>query len=58
MNMRKGKFKIFPFFQVKKDNKGLKDAYEDYFIEKFQPSLNVLTEHYAILCNIANPTSL
>lgn len=56
--MRKGKFKIFPFFQVKKDNKGLKDAYEDYFIEKFQPSLNVLTEHYAILCNIANPTSL
>ena len=36
----KSKFKIFPFFQVKENNKALREAYENHFIERFQPSLN------------------
>lgn len=30
-----GKLKIFPCFQIKGENKALKETYEDFFIEKF-----------------------
>ena len=36
----KGKFKIFPFFKIKENNKILRECYEDHFIKKFKPELN------------------
>lgn len=36
----KGKFIIFPFFQVKEDNKGLRMTYKDHFFVKLKLSLN------------------
>ena len=35
-----GKFCMFPFFQIRENNKTLRKAYETYFIDKFQPLLN------------------
>ena len=40
---RKRKLKIFAFFQVKEDNKALRDVKQGCFFEKFQPSLKALT---------------
>ena len=36
----KGTFNIMPFFQVREDNKILRESYEAYFIKKFKPELN------------------
>ena len=36
----KGNFTIFPFFQVKKEDKSLRESYENHFIKKFEPKLN------------------
>ena len=36
----KGIFKIFPFFEMKENNKILRECYEDHFIIKFKPELN------------------
>ena len=44
-----GKLKVIPFFKIKEDNQALRKTYEDYFIEKFQPSLNVCTQCYSIV---------
>ena len=35
----KGIFKVFPFFKMK-ENKILRECYEDHFIKKFKPELN------------------
>ena len=35
----KGIFKVFPFFKIK-ENKILRECYEDHFIKKFKPELN------------------
>ena len=35
-----GEFQMFPFLQIKQENKLLTKAYEDYFIERFKPLLN------------------
>ena len=32
--------RIFPFLQIKQENKLLRKAYEDYFIDRFKPLLN------------------
>ena len=39
-NCGKAKSKVIPLFQVKKELKALREAYEDPFIKIFQPSLN------------------
>ena len=36
----KGIFKIMPFFQVREENKILRESYEDNFIKPFKPKLN------------------
>ena len=36
----KGIFNIMPFFQVREDNKILRESYEDNFIKRFKPALN------------------
>ena len=36
----KGIIKIFPFLKMKKNNKILREYYEDHFIKKFKPELN------------------
>ena len=35
-----GEFQMFPFLQIKQENKLLRKAYEDYFIDRFKPLLN------------------
>ena len=35
-----GRFHMFPFFKICQNNKLLLKSYEDYFIDKFKPSLN------------------
>lgn len=35
-----GMFHMFPFFKIRENNKTLRKSYEDYFIDKFKPSLN------------------
>ena len=40
---RKRKFKILAFFQVKEDNKALREVKQGCFLEKLQPSLKALT---------------
>ena len=35
-----GKFNMFSFFKILPENKSLRKAYEDYFIDKFNPLLN------------------
>ena len=35
-----GKFEIFPFLQMKQENRLLRTAYEDYIIDHFKPFLN------------------
>ena len=39
-SLSSGEFQIFPFFQIKQENKLLRKAYEDYFIDHFKPLLN------------------
>ena len=36
-----GKFTVFPFYQMKVENKTQREAKEQYFIDKFKPELNV-----------------
>lgn len=36
----RGRFKKFPFYKVKEENKQLRRAKEQYFINKFNPKLN------------------
>ena len=36
----KGKFSVFPFYQMKTNNKIEREAKEDYFINKYKPELN------------------
>ena len=47
----KEKFEIFQFFQAKINFKGIREAYEDHFLKKFQPSFNVRTKFYVMLPN-------
>ena len=35
-----GNFKVMPFFAIREDSKILRESYETYFIEKFEPALN------------------
>ena len=35
-----GEFQMFPFLQIKQENKLLRKAYKDYFIDRFKPLLN------------------
>ena len=35
-----GEFQMFIFLQIKQENKLLRKAYEDYFIDRFKPLLN------------------
>ena len=35
-----GEFQMFPFLQIKQENKLLRKVYEDYFIVCFKPLLN------------------
>ena len=35
-----GEFQMFPFLQIKQENKFLRKAYKDYFIDCFKPLLN------------------
>ena len=35
-----GEFQMFPFLQIKQENKFLRKVYEDYFIDCFKPLLN------------------
>ena len=35
-----GEFQMFSFLQIKQENKLLRQAYEDYFIDRFEPLLN------------------
>ena len=35
-----GEFQMFPFFQIKQENKLLRKAYKDYFIDRFKLLLN------------------
>ena len=35
-----GKFYMFLFFKNIPENKSLRKSYEDYFLDKFKPSLN------------------
>ena len=37
----KGIFKVFPFLKMKENNKILGECYEDHFIKKFKPELNL-----------------
>ena len=39
-NCGKGKFTIFPFFQLKNDNRINRENHESKFIHKFKPTLN------------------
>ena len=39
----KGIYKIFPFFKTK-ENKIIRECYEDHFIKKFKPELNQTSE--------------
>ena len=39
-NCGKGKFTIFPFFQLKNDNRSNRENHESKFIHKFKPTLN------------------
>ena len=36
-----GKFHMFPFFKIIPESKSLRKSYEDYFINKFKPLLNL-----------------
>ena len=38
-----GKFHMFLFFKIFKENKSLRKSYEDYFIDKFKTLLNKKT---------------
>ena len=40
---RDRKFHLFPFFKISQENKSLRKSYEDYFIDKFKPSVNKKT---------------
>ena len=39
---RKGNFTIFPFLQMRSNDRDLRREYEDYFIEKYKTKLNSL----------------
>lgn len=43
---RKREVTIFPFFQIKEDNKALREAYEDFFMKKFHA--HNLMQYYVI----------
>ena len=35
-----GEFQMFPLLRIKQENKLLRKAYKDYFIDRFKPLLN------------------
>ena len=37
------KLHLFPFFKISQENKSLRKSCEDYFIDKFKPSVNKKT---------------
>ena len=37
----KGIFEISPFFKMRQNSKVIRESYEDYFIDKFKPKLDM-----------------